>query len=217
VPEETPSWHPVPYSRFIEEVKLHVPRFGFDLAGESYGLAREGMQMFGVLTFRGNGDYALALGLRNSYDKSLSVGIVVGMQVFVCDNLAFSGEVSMSRKHTVHVFRDLPNAIYRMLSRVSSLRTRQDEEIGRWKGLELDRRLANHILMESVRQDAIPVSFLPRVIQAYEKPQYEEFSPRTAWSLYNAFSGAVKSQSPRAQMENTLRVSRVFRDVLSAN
>ena len=50
VPEPTPSYHPVPYGRFIEEVELHVPRFGLEIRSAQFALAREGAQMFGVLT-----------------------------------------------------------------------------------------------------------------------------------------------------------------------
>jgi len=64
VPDSTESYHPVPYSRFVEEVELHVPRFGLEVRSSQFALAREGGQMFGVLTCA-NGvpdrDYALAL------------------------------------------------------------------------------------------------------------------------------------------------------------
>lgn len=39
----------------------------------------------------------------------------------------------MHRKHTAHVFRDLPDPIYRMLSQVSSVRSRIDGEIAAMK------------------------------------------------------------------------------------
>lgn len=74
VPEETDSYVPVPYGRFVEEVELHVPRFGLTITDARYALARDGMQMFGALTCTCKGpqsDYALAIGLRNSYDRSL--------------------------------------------------------------------------------------------------------------------------------------------------
>src|ERR1041384_4160845 len=64
-------------------------------------------------------DLASVLGVRNSYDRSLAVGLTLGSRVFCCDNLAFSGEVTMHRKHTLNVFRDLPDLIYRMLSQVA--------------------------------------------------------------------------------------------------
>ena len=220
IPEPTESYHPVPYGRFVEEVELHVPRFGLKIQSEAFALAREGAQMFGVLTCtNGHGphDYALAIGLRNSVDRSLSVGLVAGVHVLVCENLAFSGEVKMSRKHTVHVFRDLPDLIYRMLSQVSSMRGRIDGEIAAMKVHELPPAHAHHLMIEAIRADVLPASRLPKVIEAWDEPRHEEFTPRTAWSLFNAFTEVQKGSPPRAQMEGSLRLTAVFRRELSLN
>ena len=220
VPEPTSSYHPVPYGRLLEEVELHVPRFGLTVQSRAYALAREGGQMFGVLTCvngAAGGDYALALGLRNSYDRTLSVGLTLGSRVFCCDNLAFSGEVTMHRKHTINVFRDLPDLIYRMLSQVSSMRERTDREIAGMKVRELPPAHAHHLMVEAIRGDVLPASRLPKVIEAWEKPQHQEFTPRTAWSLFNAFTEVQKGASPRAQMEGSLKLSSLFRRELSLN
>src|SRR5438105_4985359 len=87
VPESTDSYVPVPYGRFVEEVELHVPRFGLTITAEQFALARDGQQMFGVLTCtngHGNGEYGLALAIRNSYDRSLSAGIAAGGHHVFC-------------------------------------------------------------------------------------------------------------------------------------
>ena len=220
VPEPTESYYPVPYGRFVEEVELHVPRFGLEIKSSEFALAREGAQMFGVLTCtNGHGakDYALAIGLRSSYDRSLAVGATFGSRCFVCDNLAFSGEVSMSRRHTVNVFRDLPDLIYKMLSQVSSMRERIDAEITAMKACELPLAQAHHLMVEAIRVNVMPASRLPKVIEAWEEPQHEEFTPRTAWSLFNAFTEIQKTSSPRAQMEGSLRLSALFRKELALN
>ena len=214
VPEPTESYHPVPYGRFVEEIELHMPRFGLTVNSSAFALAREGCQMFGVLTCA-NGkpasDYALAMGVRNSYDRSLAVGLTLGSRVFCCDNLAFSGEVTMNRKHTVNVFRDLPDLIYRMLSQVSSMRERTDGEIAAMKVRELPPAHAHHLMVEAIRAGVLPASRLPKVIEAWEEPEHEEFQPRTAWSLFNAFTEVQKSACPRAQMDGSLRLSSLFR------
>lgn len=219
VPEESASYFPVPYGRFIEEMEIHVPRFGLKIDREEFALARGGQQMFGVLTCT-NGhaapDYTLAIGLRNSYDRSLAVGLVVGTRVFCCDNLAFSGEVQAARKHTVNIFRDLPDLIYRMLDRVASLRERMDADIAAMKAREMSDPEAHHLMVEAVRRHVVPASQLPRVLAAWEKPKYIDFHLRTAWSLYNAMTEVTKSRSPQAQMDGTLRLSRVFRETLNA-
>lgn len=182
-----------------------------------FALAREGSQMFGVLTCvngKPSADYALAIGLRNSYDRSLSVGLVAGTRVFCCDNLAFSGEVKMQRKHTVHVFRDLPDLIYRMLSQVSSMRGRIEEEVVQMKAEVLGPHRAHHLMVEAVRANVLPASRLPKVIEAWEKPRHEVFVPRTVWSLFNAFTVTQKDSPPRAQIEGSLRLSQLFRGQL---
>jgi uncharacterized protein DUF932 len=215
VPEPTESYHPVPYGRFVEEVELHVPRFGLRIESEAFALAKGGNQMFGVLTCangKAAGDYALAIGIRSSYDRSLAVGVTAGgTRCFVCDNLAFFGEVTAQRKHTAHVFRDLPDLIYRMLGQVSSMRSRIDNEIAAMKVRELPPAHAHHLMVEAVKASVVPASRLPKVIEAWERPRHEEFQPRTAWSLFNAFTEVQKSASPRLQMEESLRLSALFR------
>ena len=220
VPDPTDSYHPVPYGRFVEEVELHLPRFGLKVQSEAFGLARAGGQMFGVLTCT-NGhvdqDYGLAVGLRNSYDRSLSVGLVAGTRVFCCDNLAFSGEAKVSRKHTANVFRDLPDLIYRMLSDVATMKARTDEDIADMKTLEIEPQRADHLMVEAIRRNALPASRLPKVIEAWESPKHVEFRPRTAWSLFNAFTEVQKDQSARVQMEGSLRLSSLFRREIRLN
>lgn len=216
VPDDTETWKAVPYSRLVEEVKLHIPRFGLTVEDERYALSREGNQMFGVLTCK-NGhvaDWGLAIGLRSSYDRSLAVDLVAGSRVFVCDNLAFHGETQVSRKHTINVFRDLPDLIYRMLSAVSTMKDRLSDEIDVMKGTRLTTGQAHDIMVRSVRANALPASRLPKVIAGYDELDNCDFEAETAWALFNAFTAVIGQQSPWQQMDNTLRLTAVFRRAL---
>ena len=57
------------------------------------------------------------VGARGSYDQSLSNGLVCGARVFVCDNLAFSGEAFKTmRKNTTYVHRDWREMVVEHLS-----------------------------------------------------------------------------------------------------
>lgn len=112
VPEATESYVPVPHN-YLAETLLTIGRdilTGFRLEDEQYALARGGNQMFGVLAFRNGGsEMGLSIGFRNSYDKSMAVGIAIGAKVFVCDNLAFTGDITVLRKHTSNVWSSLEN------------------------------------------------------------------------------------------------------------
>jgi hypothetical protein len=70
------------------------------------------------------------------------------------------------------------------------------------------------MLVESIRRNVIPASNLPKVIEAWETPTHADFEPRTAWSLFNAFTEVAKSSSPQLQMRNTLKLSELFRQAV---
>jgi hypothetical protein len=145
------------------------------------------------------------------------VGLVAGTRVFCCDNLAFSGEVGMNRKHTANVFRDLPDLIYRMLSQVTVLKARTDEEIAGMKVSPMSPVCAHHIMVAAIRAGVTPASRLPKILEAWDEPKHEEFGPRIAWSLFNAFTEVLKAGPPRQQMEGSLRLTSLFRRELFLN
>jgi hypothetical protein len=95
------------------------------------------------------------------------------------------------------------------------MRARLDVEIAAMKERILTPVDADHLIVEAIRGNALPASQLPKVLEAWETPRYEAFAPRTAWSLYNAFTEIAKSRSPRAQIEDTLRLTRTFRSILA--
>jgi hypothetical protein len=94
------------------------------------------------------------------------------------------------------------------------MQSRIHAEIATMKARELLPEGADHLLVEAVRRNALPASRLPKVLDAWEKPRHEEFAPRTAWSLFNAFTEVQKTRSARAQVEDGLRLSHLFRTAL---
>ncbi len=72
----------------------------------------------------------------------------------------------------------------------------------------------DHLLMRAMVADVLPASRLPKVLEAWEEPRHAEFQPRTAWSLFNAFTEVGKTRSPRQPVEDPLRLTQVFREVL---
>ena len=86
-----------------------------------YALAKDGQRMFGLLGYESDvQDMGLSIAFRNSYDKSCAVGLAVGSSVFVCDNLALTGEITVLRKHTANVIEDLEMAILRLVYKSKS-------------------------------------------------------------------------------------------------
>ena len=134
LPKETHSYKPVSHQALASMLGAMASDLlpEFELVNTQFGLARDGQQMFGVHTFKnGSSAMGLSIGFRNSYNKSLSVGIAVGGQVFVCDNLCLQGDVTVLKKHTLNVVASLESlalsAIYKSRSAFNQIQ--EDAEV----------------------------------------------------------------------------------------
>ncbi len=208
-PDATETWQPVPHSRLIASVQQAVELSGFTIAQREYGLFNDGARMFGVwaLTNHENApDYQLAIGLRNSHDKRFPAGLAVGSRVFVCDNLAFSSEIVVARKHTSRILQDLDRLVLEAVGRVGEARQMQDVRIAAYKNRELSALEAHDLLIRSVDAGVMANSYIPKVLDEYRNTEHEEFAPRTAWSLFNAYTEVFKGTNPLDLPARTTRL-----------
>lgn len=200
-PEPTDTWHPIPHNRLLNQVESTLTDVGLNVVSEAHALSREGDRYFGLLQLQ-NGqvqdDYALIAGIRNSHDQSYPAGLVIGSGVFVCDNLAFSGEIKFARKHTRFIDRDLPQLVQAAVGRLGEMRHKQDERIAAYKAKRLADRDAHHLLVRMVDSGTLPVTRLPVALHEYREPSHDEFmidGKRTAWTLMNATTEALKGRN----------------------
>jgi hypothetical protein len=194
-PLSTDTWTPIPHIAFVEQVESVLKINNLKVVGQAHALTRDGNRYFGLMEIQNghvSNDYSWVLGTRNSHDKSYPAALVAGAQVFVCDNLSFSGEVKMSRKHTVFIMRDLPMLTERAIGRLTERWHRQDERILKYKEHALSNTEAHDLIIRAVDVGACTPSRIPDVLKEWRKPQHPEFEPRTAWSLFNSFTETLK-------------------------
>jgi len=101
-PPFTKTWHPIGHDRLIQALDSSVKSASMLVLNREYSLNATGTKMFGVWQLSGSQSKQQdwAVGIRNSIDKSMTVGLVAGIKVFVCSNLVFSGDVVLLRRHT---------------------------------------------------------------------------------------------------------------------
>ncbi len=198
-PAATSTWQPVSHLRLIQQVEHALAASHLTIVNQAHALSHEGARYFGLLQIQNgseNPDYAWVLGLRNSHDKRFPAGIVAGASVFVCDNLSFSGEVELARKHTVYIERDLPQLTERAIGQLVERWHSQDTRIARYREKTITDVAAHDLMIRAVDVGVVPVSTLPKVITEWRVPAHEEFQPRNTWSLFNAFTEALKGNLP---------------------
>ena len=91
VPQATATHRPVPHHEIVEALVETLSFRHIAVVNEEYAASNDGMKMFGVLDLETQMEGCrFSIGIRNSHDKSLRLGLTAGLRVFVCSNMAFS-------------------------------------------------------------------------------------------------------------------------------
>jgi hypothetical protein len=201
-PPPTDTHFPLAHADFLREVKSNLQDSQFEIINEQHALSKMGSRYFGVLDLANtvSDDYAFVVGLRNSHDRSFAAAVAGGSRVFVCDNLSFSGEIKLERKHTKFAHRDLQHLTARLVGQLSHLFGHAAGRIEIYKNTGIDERSADHILMAAMRARAITSMDISAAWNNWAHPAHEEFLPRTAWSLFNAITSIKRSVESGTQI-----------------
>jgi hypothetical protein len=196
-PGATRSWHPIPHHQLLDGVQQTLERTGLHVVSEAHGLTRDGARYFGLLQVadgHADGAWGLVVGLRNSHDKSFPAALCCGSQVFVCDNLAFNGQVKLARKHTRHISRDLPRLIEQAVGQLGTLRLNQEKRYLTYQTTEVADARAHDLVIQALDARVLPVTQVPAVLRGWREPRHREFraAGKTLWRLQQAFTEALK-------------------------
>jgi hypothetical protein len=192
-PPATATWFPVKHATVIDTVWRSLAEAGFEVRAAKYALSRCDARLFATMdlaTSLGSG-VSLAVGVRNSTDRSLPLGFVAGSKVFVCDNLAFRSELLVRRKHTRFGQERFAEAICQAVQSLQQFKQVESQRIHRFQELEIRDEQAESLILRAYDQDVVSHRLLPQVIAQWRSPSFEEFAPRTLWSLFNAFTFAL--------------------------
>ncbi len=198
-PAPTQTWTPIPHIDLLNAVENEMLDANLIIENEMLAVSQSqsgqhGDRFFGLLEVKSeNENYALQIGLRNSHDRTITCGLCVGSKVFVCDNLAFSVEVVISRKHTCLIKRDLPRLINQAVGKLGDLQEHQAKRIEAYQNTDISDSQFNDLLIRSLDSKVICASKIQKILDESRNPKHDAFVPRTVWSTFNAFTEILKS------------------------
>ena len=197
-PKELPTawFRPVKHLELVETIERSVKALGFGVTEEKLAIRRDGQMLFGVMkiTHRSDKETVTSLGFRHANDRSMSIQMVAGLSVFVCDNMSFSGDSIVLRQKHSHSFTltaQIAEAMSRWVKKVDEL----VEEVHMQHQISLTDIQAKALICDAFTQGLMPLRFMPDVVKEWREPRHESFVPRTMWSLQNAFT-EVQKQMP---------------------
>lgn len=219
IPEKTATYTPIGHYDLCMDMahvgkELLTPK-GWGLVKEQYAVVRNGERFFGYhgyLRENGETEMGLAVAFRNSYDKSMSVGIAFGSRVFICDNLALTGEMVTMRKHTVNLLEDLKMAMLKKFFEISGGFEYLQKFRDTMKTVEISEVEGYRMLGELMGKEVLGVQMGNTAMREWKKPSFEQFTGRNAWSLYNTCTYALKAASPDTIIERHLVLTEGFKE-----
>ena len=152
--------------------------------------------------------------IQNSYDKSLSIRLIVGIEVMICTNGLTMGHVEneIRRKQTKNVDEDLYKVVYGGVDRMLGQFQSQQQTVNRLMNTEMTDRMADHIIMDAMRANVINPAGVKDVWDKWSTPNYEEYKDRNAWSLVNAFTERSRGRSLFARHHQDNNLMRIVDD-----
>lgn len=216
---------PAPHSTVTHQVVPHIEivnalqeQLGFRhiaIASEEYAVTKDGKNFFGVMTLDQGIDGAnFALGVRNSHSKQFRLSIVVGLRIFVCSNLSFAGDFNivlakhsknLNLKHSISIGIDEAQRGFEPMRRT----------VAAWKEIQISDDQARLTIFKAFVEDELdaPKHLTRTVWNHWLEPAYEEFRPRTAYSLQNAFTSSFRQLEPVPLYRATADLGRFFQGV----
>ena len=213
-PDGTDSHTPIPHFSLVDETHAALERAGLEVEQEEHALGRGGQRYFGGFALKGNDikadDRRLVLGLRNAHDKSFAASVCIGNQMMVCENLCFSSDVKLARRHTKNIVADLPRVLSSAISRVVSHWSDMGKRIDAYKGIEVAKANAADMIIDLVDAKAFPARDVYKAVKEFETPRHDEFKGGSLWTLYNGITEHLKGGDLSKLPQRTMTVQSVF-------
>jgi hypothetical protein len=215
-PEPTDTFKPIPHHELVNSLIETLSFRHINVVSDEYVTDADGARMFGLLqldaTFL---DLRFSIGIRNAHDKSMRLGLVAGYNVMVCSNMSFNGEFKpVLAKHSKHF--NLEDALTIGVDRIQKGWTPMKAELEHRRTTELTDDQARLMIYQAFLQERFPIKLMKPVDKEYFNPSYEEFKPKTLWSLENSFTHSFKQLNPIPQYQSTARLGTFMKNVTPA-
>ena len=213
-PEKTATHTPIPHSLLVSKTRTALDRAGFSITEEEHALARGGQRYFGGFALTGDDikgeDRRLVFGLRNSSDKSTAASACMGNSMMVCDNMCFSSDVKLARRHTVNILRDLDGMLAKAISRIVTSWHDMGQRIEAYKVAEISNDRASNLVVDLAEVKALPERDVYKTAKEFRSPRHPEFRGNTLWNLYNSVTENLKGGDLSKLPERTMKVQSLF-------
>lgn len=208
IPKRTDTYSPVPHRDIILEIQEQMDRRNMSVSNKQYRSARNGQRVIGYFDVNsGDSDMGFRFGFKNSYDKSMSLGMVAGNTIWICSNGMMSGSIQFVRKHTGEILQEIRQKINETLDKLEIVFDTHKRDKERMESIELNDMQRNSILGSLFfEKNVLTPHQTPIIKKELENPEYPEFRNDNLWGVYNKITHAFKKSHPDHYIEDHINL-----------
>lgn len=226
IPWSSNTYTPVPNSFIMNEIEDKINNLGLQIKNEHYrtALTKDG-QIRGVIggydITTPDNDFGQRVMFRNSYDKSMSFALVIGMVVWICENGCIKGDYQFKRNHrgvitdetstTKEAIIDNINGGFNMLETSFQKTSLQLNEL---KKLEISPKETYDIIGQLFfEKQVISVTQLSTIHSEFQNSKNFRHlgdTKFTAYDLYNHVTESLKQSHPLSYVNDHVETHKLF-------
>lgn len=218
-PPSTPTHAPIAHADLVKLIESALGDGGYSIVREQYAVMSKGLTLFGLLDLQ-NGKApregaGYAVGFRHANNKHMALSIVGGYRVFICDNMALTGDRKVfSHPHRHGVINRLDTSLRQFFGQsLPEQFAVIEDRFRRWEREDLYDDDARVLIYRALETGVIPARLRADVHTAYfdaDALQYADCAPRTKLGLHNAFTRGLKALNPAPAYESQISLTRLF-------
>jgi len=196
-----------------------------DLKRTRWGVSDDGGDLFGYIKFETElmgrptvisqyftDEMEPTMGFRHSNLSKFAAKGTIGGNVFVCDNMAITGEIAFNIKHTSGNIHNINSVMEEGINKYLKNIPKLGEMVRNLKSITIDDRKLASAYLRAGRDKLMSWSHIGYVDKLWENPTHDAFKrSRDGWRLYNAFNTVVKRYSPARQFDIVGKLDKIIR------
>lgn len=212
-PESTISYTPVSNQLIIETALEQLDKQGFNLVGEFYKQSTQNKFVGGLIldsqdTIPGhNFEFAF----KNSYDKTMSIGLALGQNTFICSNSSVSAEFTLKRVHTGAADKIVIEYIQETIKEMHDHYFKMIQHFHSWSDIEVTKRLCAEVGGRLYLEERILSPHQLSVLRDELKEESFNYGvENTLYNLYEACTHSLKSEPPLTFINAHAKLNQFF-------
>jgi hypothetical protein len=210
-PEPTATWFPVSHKAVLDTSLERLQEAGYRIRKMELALNRANTQFFGAIDLDTSlvEGVTLAVGIRNSTDKSFPMGWAAGNRCLVSDNLALRSELLVKRKHTKQGEMRFGHAISTAVTSLRSFAEIEARRVELMQHEELAEDRAFALMLKAHLRAIVQNRHLHEIAKQWKEPAYKWGPKGSLWHLFSAMTYCLADVARRSPHEYAKRAVRL--------